>query len=45
LYPELKAIKAYKTWRVYETDDDLTTRPGPRIVASIKEYRLLIHEN
>ncbi len=37
LYPELRKIKAYKQNRIYNPTDNLHTRPGPRIVESLKE--------
>ncbi len=39
LYPELKKINAYRQNRVYQLNDDLASRPGPRIVESIREIR------
>ncbi|MFD2514283.1 ABC transporter substrate-binding protein [Pontibacter locisalis] len=37
LYPELRKIKAYQQKRLYEPTDDLMSRPGPRVVESLKE--------
>ncbi|MBT2556752.1 ABC transporter substrate-binding protein [Hymenobacter sp. ISL-91] len=42
LYPELKRIKAYQTRRIYDTTDDLMSRPGPRIVEGVRNLRRLI---
>lgn len=39
LYPELKEGKAYRNHRLYEVDDDLISRPGPRLVEGIAEIR------
>ena len=44
LYPELKKVKAYQNRRIYVTDDNLTTRPGPRVLESVEEFRQLIHD-
>ncbi|WP_299819162.1 helical backbone metal receptor [uncultured Pontibacter sp.] len=37
LYPELRKIKAYQNNRIYDPTDDLQSRPGPRVVESLKE--------
>lgn len=42
LYPELRQTAAYKQRRVFATTDDLTTRPGPRVVESIREIKSLV---
>ncbi|WP_019947134.1 ABC transporter substrate-binding protein [Hymenobacter aerophilus] len=42
LYPELKRIKAYQTRRIYAPTDDLMSRPGPRVIESVKELRELV---
>ncbi|NVO85977.1 ABC transporter substrate-binding protein [Hymenobacter terrestris] len=42
LYPELKRTQAYQTRRIYDPTDDLMSRPGPRVVESVKELRGLI---
>lgn len=39
LYPELRSIPAYKSRRIYELNDDLATRPGPRFVQGILEIQ------
>lgn len=39
LYPELKAIPAYKHQRIFALDDDLATRPGPRFIQGILEIQ------
>jgi iron complex transport system substrate-binding protein len=42
LYPELRQTAAYKRRRVFATTDDLTSRPSPRVVESIREIKSLI---
>ena len=42
LYPEFKRLRAYQSRRVYGTTDDLMSRPGPRVVESVRELRRLI---
>jgi iron complex transport system substrate-binding protein len=42
LYPELRRINAYQQKRVYAVDDDLMSRPSPRVVESISELQRLI---
>ena len=37
LYPELRKVNAYRQNRIYNPTDNLHTRPGPRVVESIKE--------
>lgn len=37
LYPELKSINAYKNKHIYPLNNDLATRPSPRILQSILE--------
>ncbi|MBW7468246.1 ABC transporter substrate-binding protein [Pontibacter aydingkolensis] len=37
LYPELRKIKAYQNNRIYDPTDNLQSRPGPRIVESLRE--------
>lgn len=37
IYPELKKTKAYKRKNVFEVNDDLMTRPSPRVTESIEE--------
>ena len=37
LYPELRKIKAYQNNRLYAPTDNLQSRPGPRVVESLKE--------
>lgn len=41
-YPELRRIRAYRQGRIYEAADDLMSRPGPRVVESVRELRRLI---
>jgi iron complex transport system substrate-binding protein len=45
LYPELKKINAYKTRRIFELNDDLASRPGPRFMLGIKEIEQYLHSN
>ncbi|SFH23435.1 iron complex transport system substrate-binding protein [Pontibacter chinhatensis] len=37
LYPELRRIKAYQQNRIYKPDDNLMSRPSPRVVESLRE--------
>ncbi|MDX5438453.1 MAG: ABC transporter substrate-binding protein, partial [Pontibacter sp.] len=37
LYPELRKINAYQNNRIYKPTDNLMSRPGPRIVESLRE--------
>ncbi|OKL39478.1 ABC transporter substrate-binding protein [Pontibacter flavimaris] len=37
LYPELRRIKAYQHNRLYKPDDNLMSRPSPRVVESLRE--------
>lgn len=41
--PRLKNIDARRNERVYDTDSNLTSRPGPRIVDGLEELARLIH--
>ncbi|MBC6613297.1 ABC transporter substrate-binding protein [Hymenobacter sp. BT507] len=41
-YPELRRIRAYRQSRVYDATDDLMSRPGPRVVESVRELHRLI---
>lgn len=43
LYPELRQLKAYREKKVFAVSDDLMSRPSPRVVASIRELKDLIH--
>lgn len=43
LYPELRQIKAYRQKKIFAVTDDLMTRPGPRVAASVHELNDLIH--
>jgi iron complex transport system substrate-binding protein len=43
LYPELRQTTAYRQKKIFATSDDLTARPSPRIVESIRELKNLIH--
>ncbi len=42
LYPELKRIKAYKTKQIYKVNDDLMSRPSPRVLESVLELKKII---
>ena len=44
LYPELRRINAYKNNRIYEPNDDLMSRPGPRVVESLKELEGFLYK-
>ncbi|WP_239023001.1 ABC transporter substrate-binding protein [Pontibacter mangrovi] len=37
LYPELRRIKAYQNNRIYKPNDNLMSRPSPRVVESLRE--------
>jgi len=37
LYPELKQITAYRNKQIFELNDDLASRPGPRFLEGIRE--------
>ncbi|WP_266204472.1 ABC transporter substrate-binding protein [Pontibacter kalidii] len=37
LYPELRRINAYQHNRLYKPDDNLMSRPSPRVVESLRE--------
>ncbi|KAA9325956.1 ABC transporter substrate-binding protein [Adhaeribacter soli] len=39
LYPELQKVDAYKNKRIFVLNDDLASRPSPRVVESIREIR------
>ena len=39
LYPELQQMNAYRNHKIFQLNDDLASRPSPRIVASIREIR------
>ena len=43
LYPELKQTAAYRGKKIFAPTGDLTARPGPRVVESIRELKALIH--
>lgn len=43
LYPELKRTKAYQTGKIITINDDLLSRPGPRVVESVKTLTELLH--
>jgi iron complex transport system substrate-binding protein len=42
LYPELRQTTAYRQRRVFATTPDLTTRPSPRVVESVREIKSLV---
>lgn len=44
LYPELKNVTAYKQKQIFQLNDDLASRPGPRVVESIKEIRTYLQQ-
>ena len=39
MYPELKQIRAYRNRAVFELNDDLASRPGPRFPEGIREIQ------
>lgn len=41
-YPELRRIRAYQTRRVFGITGNLVERPGPRVLESVRELRLLL---
>ncbi|MBX9851070.1 MAG: helical backbone metal receptor [Cytophagaceae bacterium] len=43
LYPELKKINAYKNKRVYTIDEDILSRPGPRVIDGALQIKKLLH--
>lgn len=44
LYPELKKVNAYQNHRIFELNDDLASRPSPRVVESIREIRNFLQQ-
>lgn len=42
LYPELKQVNAYRNKCVYELNDDLTSRPSPRVLESVREIKKIL---
>jgi iron complex transport system substrate-binding protein len=44
LYPELKKTKAYLDKRIFEVNDDLLSRPSPRVVETIRILHRELHE-
>lgn len=38
-YPELKKINAYQQHKIFAPTDDLMSRPGPRVIESIRELK------
>ncbi|WP_299760073.1 ABC transporter substrate-binding protein [uncultured Pontibacter sp.] len=43
LYSELRKIKAYQNNRIYKPTDNLMSRPGPRVVESLRELEGFIY--
>ncbi|GAB3829961.1 hypothetical protein GCM10028895_45420 [Pontibacter rugosus] len=43
LYPELRRINAYQNNRIYKATDDLMSRPGPRVVESLRELEGILY--
>lgn len=39
MYPELRKVKAYQNKMIFELNDDLASRPGPRFLEGIQEIR------
>ena len=44
-YPELKSVNAFKNNRLYGIDEDLVSRPGPRVISGILALKKMIHPN
>jgi iron complex transport system substrate-binding protein len=44
LYPELKQVNAYRNQRLYQLNDDLASRPSPRIVESVREIKKYLNQ-
>jgi iron complex transport system substrate-binding protein len=44
-YPELKQLRAYKGRRIYAIDDDLMSRPSPRIMQLMNKLRDIARQN
>ena len=44
LYPTLKRINAYRNKNIFDVDDDLMTRPGPRFLQAIHELKKIIQK-
>lgn len=42
-YPELKKTSAYENKRIYTIEEDLISRPGPRVVMGIEKLKTFIH--
>ncbi len=42
LYPELKQSKAFKNNRIHYIDEDLISRPGPRVIEAILKLQELV---
>ena len=45
LYPPLKRISAYRNKHIYDIDDDLVTRPGPRFLQTVHELNKIIQKS
>ncbi|MEJ8803976.1 ABC transporter substrate-binding protein [Pontibacter sp. H249] len=43
LYPELRKINAYQNNRIYDPTDNLQSRPGPRVVESLRELESFLY--
>lgn len=43
-YPELRQTNAYRTRQVFQLDDDLASRPGPRFPEAIREMEKFIRQ-
>ena len=45
LYPTLKRINAYQNKNIFDFNDDLMTRPGPRFLQAIHELKEIIQKS
>lgn len=45
LYPTLKRINAYRNKNIFDFNDDLMTRPGPRFLQAIHELKEIIQKS
>jgi iron complex transport system substrate-binding protein len=43
LYPELNTVNAFKNNKLYSVEEDLVSRPGPRVISGILALKKMIH--
>ena len=43
LYPELRKVNAYKNNRIYSIDEDILSRPGPRVIEGALQIKKILH--